>query len=91
MNDDWDQISYVIASSYRVEVLGRLAESPATPSRIAADTDRPTTHVSRPLPRLREPDPLDRLASEQRQNGRVHGITPRGQATGDTIDDQDLA
>ena len=91
MNDDWDQISYVIASSYRVEVLGRLAESPATPSRIAADTDRPTTHVSRALRGLREHGLVELLVSEERQKGRVYGITDRGQATWDTIDDQNLA
>ena len=91
MPDNWDEVSYVISSSYRVAVLRRLADSPATPSSIAADTDRPITHVSRALQGLRDHGLVDLLVSEERQKGRVYGITDRGQATWDTIDDQNLA
>jgi predicted transcriptional regulator len=91
MSDDWDEISYVISSSYRVEVLQRLADSPATPSRIATDTDRPTTHVSRALQGLREHDLVELLVSEDRQKGRVYGITQRGATIWETIEAQNLA
>lgn len=91
MSDNWDEVSYVISSSYRVAVLSRLAESPATPSRIATDTDRPITHVSRAVSGLREHDLVDLLVSEERQKGRVYGITDRGETVWETIEAQNLA
>ncbi|TQQ80233.1 winged helix-turn-helix domain-containing protein [Halonotius roseus] len=91
MSDDWDEISYVISSSYRVEVLQRLADSPATPSQIATDTDRPTTHISRALQGLREHGLVELLVSEERQKGRVYGITERGTTIWETIEAQNLA
>jgi len=91
MPDDWDEVSYVISSSYRVEVLQRLADSPATPSRIATDTERPITHVSRALQGLREHGLVDLLVSEERQKGRVYGITDHGEEVWRTIDAQNLA
>lgn len=91
MPDNWDEVSYVISSSYRVKVLQRLADSPATPSRIAADTDRPITHVSRALQGLREHGLVDLLVSEDRQKGRVYGITEHGEKVWQTIEAQNLA
>lgn len=91
MPDNWDEVSYVISSSYRVTVLQRLADSPATPSRIAADTDRPITHVSRALQGLREHGLVDLLVSEERQKGRVYGITEHGETVWQTIEAQNLA
>jgi DNA-binding transcriptional ArsR family regulator len=90
MSTDWDEVSYVISSSYRVEVLRRLADSPATPSKIAADTDCPIAHVSRALRGLRERELVDLLVSEDRQKGRVYGITDRGHEVWDTIEAQNL-
>lgn len=91
MPDNWDEVSYVISSSYRVEVLGRLADSPATPSRIAQDTDHPITHVSRALQGLRDHDLVDLLVSEDRRKGRVYGITDHGETVWTTIEAQNLA
>ena len=91
MPDNWDEVSYVISSSYRVAVLQRLADSPATPSSIATDTERPITHVSRALQGLRDHGLVDLLVSEERQKGRVYGITDRGTAVWETIEAQNLA
>lgn len=91
MSDDWDEVSYVISSTYRVAVLQRLADSPATPSSIAADTDRAITHVSRALQGLRDHKMVDLLVSEDRQKGRVYGITDRGATVWETIEAQNLA
>ncbi|MGM0448927.1 MAG: helix-turn-helix domain-containing protein [Methanobacteriota archaeon] len=91
MTDNWDEVSYVISSSYRVAVLQRLADSPATPSSIATDTERPITHVSRALQGLRDHGLVDLLVSEERQKGRVYGITDRGTAVWETIEAQNLA
>lgn len=91
MPDNWDEVSYVISSSYRVAVLQRLADSPATPSSIASDTGRPITHVSRALQGLRDHDLVDLLVSEERQKGRVYGITDSGTKVWETIEAQNLA
>lgn len=90
MSTDWDEVSYVISSSYRVVVLGRLDESPATPSRIAEDTDCSIAHVSRALRGLRERGLVELLVSEERQKGRVYGITDRGTEVWNTIEDEGL-
>lgn len=87
---DWDEISYVISSDYRVETLGRLAEGPATPSGIAEDTDRSIAHVSRALSDLRSRDLVELLVSEHRQKGRVYGITDRGETVWTTIEAENL-
>ena len=91
MSDNWDEVSYVISSTYRVAVLQRLADSPATPSSIATDTDRPITHVSRALQGLRDHKMVDLLVSEDRPKGRVYGITDRGETVWETIEAQNLA
>lgn len=91
MSDDWDEVSYVISSSYRVTVLQRLADSPAMPSRIASDTGRAITHVSRALQGLRERGLVELLVSEDRHKGRVYGITEHGAAIWETIEAQNLA
>lgn len=76
---EWDDISFVISSQYRVSVLERLATGPATPSQIAADTDHAITHVSRALQGLRDRALVDLLVSEERKKGRVYGITEEGE------------
>ena len=91
MKADWDEVSYVISSSYRVEVLNRLADSPATPSRIARETDCPIAHISRALRGLRERDLVDLLVSENQQKGRIYGITEEGEAIWEMIEAQNLA
>ncbi len=91
MSSDWDEVSYVISSSYRVKVLERLANSPATPSGIADDTGCPIAHVSRALQGLRERELVDLLVSEDRQKGRVYGITDQGELIWETIEAQNLA
>ena len=90
MNDDWDVAGYVISSRYRVAVLGRLADSPATPSRIAADKGLSVSHVSRALSGLSEHDLVELLVPEDRRKGRVYGITTEGRETWDLIQAKDL-
>jgi DNA-binding MarR family transcriptional regulator len=78
MNSDWDNISFVISSQYRIAVLQRLAEGPATPSQIADTADVGIAHVSRALQELRDRDLVELLVSEERRKGRVYGITEAG-------------
>lgn len=87
---DWDDISYVISSAYRVEVLERLADGPATPSQIATDTGRAITHVSRALQGLRDRGLIELLVSEERKKGRVYGITDDGAGVWQTMESENL-
>lgn len=90
MNDDWDEISYVISSQYRIQVLEQLADGPSTPSQIAANTDNSIAHVSRALGDLRERNLVDLLVSEERTKGRVYGTTEKGEAVWRTIKAENL-
>ena len=90
MNDDWDEVGYVISSRYRVAVLGRLANSPATPSKIATDEGLSVSHVSRALSGLAEHGLVELLVPEERRKGRVYGITTEGREAWDLIQAKDL-
>lgn len=79
MENNWDEIGFVISSRYRIQVLDRLADGPATPSRIATDRDLSISHVSRALQSLRQRDLVTLLVPEDRKKGRVYGITDRGE------------
>jgi DNA-binding transcriptional ArsR family regulator len=90
MNSDWDEISFVISSRYRVIALRRLAKGPATPSQIASDADVGIAHVSRALQGLRERSLVDLLVSEDRKKGRVYGLTDHGREVWETIEAENL-
>lgn len=90
MDDQWDEIGYVLSSRYRVAVLRRLAEGPAIPSQIAGDTDLNISHISRALQGLRERSLVSLLVSEDRRKGRVYGITEKGEEVWGQIEEQDL-
>jgi DNA-binding MarR family transcriptional regulator len=90
MTPDWDEVSFIISSTYRVAVLERLAIGPATPSQIANDAEISISHVSRALGRLRERSLVKLLVSEDRQKGRVYGITEQGTEIWETIEDENL-
>ena len=90
MSDDWDDVSFVISSQYRVMVLQRLSTGPATPSQIASDADVGIAHISRALQRLRERSLVELLVSEDRKKGRVYGLTERGSAVWDTIEAENM-
>jgi len=90
MSPEWDKISYVISSRYRVVALSRLAEGPATPSQIAADADVGIAHVSRALQELQERSLVALLVSEERKKGRVYGLTDAGQQTWETIEAENM-
>jgi len=90
MAEDWDEIGFVISSQYRIAVLKRLAEGPATPSRIAEDSGIGITHVSRALGRLRERELVELLVPEARKKGRVYGVTEHGEALWEQIQAKNL-
>lgn len=88
---DWDMVSYAISSQYRLTVLERLAEGPATPTRIASDTERHVANISRSIQRLRKRGQVELLVPEDRKKGRVYGLTEDGEQSWDVIQSQDLA
>ncbi len=79
MTDEWDEIGFVISSRYRVAVLKRLADGPATPSQLATDSGLAIAHISRALRGLRDRDLVELLVSEDRKKGRVYGVTENGE------------
>ncbi|WP_416841724.1 ArsR family transcriptional regulator [Haloferax sp. DFSO52] len=93
MADDvkWDDIGFVISSRYRVDVLERLDESPATPTQIASDSKQPVAHVSRALQELRERSLVELLVPEDRKKGRVYGITDDAEGLWTVIEGQQMA
>lgn len=91
MSDEWNSIGFVISSNYRVTVLRRLNEGPATPSQIASDEDIAITHVSRALRELGERDLVELLVPENRRKGRVYGITEKGERIWKEMQSQNLA
>ena len=86
----WNDVSHVISSHYRVDVINRLVESPATPSRIASDSDNAIAHVSRALQELRARSLVELLVSEKRKKGRVYGMTSEGERLWETITTSEL-
>ena len=90
MNDEWDEISFVIRSQYRVAVLERLMSGPATPSTIAAQADISISHVSRALSKLREKGLVELLVSEDQKKGRVYGITEKGEQVWQRIETEGM-
>jgi len=91
MSADWDEISFVISSRYRVETLQHLSTGPATPSQIASEASVGIAHVSRALQGLRERSLVDLLVSDDRKKGRVYGMTDEGREVWETIEAENLA
>lgn len=91
MTSDWDEVSFVISSRYRVETLEQLSGGPATPSQIASEAAVGIAHVSRALQELRERSLTELLVSEDRKKGRVYGITEKGEEIWGTIEAENLA
>lgn len=90
MTIDWDEIGYIISSTYRVAVLQQLAEGPGTPTQIASDADQPLAHISKALQDLRSESFVELLVSEERKKGRVYGITDHGKEVWNTIQAENL-
>lgn len=88
---EWDDVSFVISSRYRIATLRRLSAGPATPSRISEETELSVAHVSRALQELKEHELVDLLVSEDRKKGRVYGVTDNGEAVWEMIQAQNMA
>jgi DNA-binding transcriptional ArsR family regulator len=87
---DWDEVSYVISSQYRVETMRRLAAGPTTPSEIASGASLSLSHVSRALQELSDQSLVTLKVSEERAKGRVYGLTDDGRGVWNTIETQNM-
>lgn len=91
MSKEWDEIGFVISSQYRINVLRRLSEGPATPTHIADESGSGIAHISRALSSLRERDLTELLVSEDRKKGRVYGLTDKGEEVWEHIMTENMA
>lgn len=91
MTPQWDDVSFVLASTYRVNVLNQLSDNSTTPSQLASETQLPISHVSRALRELRDHSLVKLLVPEDRKKGRIYGITDQGAEVWETIESQNLA
>jgi len=87
---NWDEVSYVISSQYRIETMRRLATGPTTPSEIAADAAVSLSHVSRALQELSTESLVTLKVSEDRTKGRVYGLTERGETIWNIIETENM-
>lgn len=91
MTPQWDDVSFVLASTYRVNVLDQLSDESTTPSQLATEAELPISHVSRALRELRDHALVELLVPEDRKKGRIYGITDQGANVWETIEAQNLA
>lgn len=79
--EQWDTISFVISSDYRLLVLNQLAAGPEIPSRITADDCAHvlTEHVSRALSELRNRELVELRVPDDQEKYRFYGLTERGE------------
>jgi DNA-binding MarR family transcriptional regulator len=82
---DYNELSYVLSSSYREITIKALASHPSTPSKIASETDNEISHISRALQELREQDLVELLVDEARKKGRLYGLTEQGEELGSEL------
>lgn len=84
--EHWDAVSHAISSSYRVSAIQCLHDQPATPSYIAETDDLSVAHASRALQELRGEEMVELLVSEDRKKGRVYGLTEKGEAVAERLE-----
>lgn len=80
MSAHWDTIGYLISSKYRLAVVDRLANAPATPTEIATDENLAPSHVSRAIQRLADRSVVELAVPEAQHKNRQYELTAKGRA-----------
>lgn len=83
---DYDAVAYVWNSHYRVDVLQALADGPAAPSVLAEQAGISIAHASRAVRELHDTGLVELLVDEDRQKGRIYGLTDAGESVVDEVD-----
>lgn len=78
MSAHWDTIGYLISSKYRLAVVDRLANAPATPTEIATAENLAPSHVSRAIQRLVDRSIVELAVPETQRKNRLYALTPKG-------------
>lgn len=86
MSAEYEDVSHVVASTYRTVIVDDLANGPSTPSNIAERTGVEIAHVSRGISRLRERGIVELLVPESTKKGRIYGLTKHGKATVEALE-----
>jgi predicted transcriptional regulator len=76
----WEDVSFLIASSYRKKIASCLLDGPKTPSAIAKQTNIRIEHVTRAIRELEERKLVKCLTPGSRR-GRLYEITRLGKET----------
>jgi predicted transcriptional regulator len=83
---DYNELSFVISSQYRIAVMESLLEQPKTPSEISGPDDDPgIAHVSRALGRLSDRGLVELLVDESRKKGRIYGLSDEGEPIAEEV------
>jgi len=85
---DWDEVSYVIRSEYRRDIIETLSEQKMTPSNLASELEMHQSHVSNTLTDLLEHNLVQRLVDAPK--GRIYGLTDEGQEIAEKIEQENL-
>jgi len=76
----WENVSFLIASSYRRKIMSCLINGPKTPSAISKQTNIRIEHVTRAIRELEEKNLVKCLTPRSRR-GRLYEITKLGKET----------
>jgi len=76
----WEDVSFLIASSYRRKIVACLLDGPKTPSVISKQTSIRIEHVTRAIRELEEKKLVKCLTPKSRR-GRLYEITRLGKET----------
>lgn len=90
-DDEWEDVSHVTRSIHRSAIMRRLADSPATPSTIAEDTESAIASISNELSNLRDAGLIELLVDEETRKGRFYGLTDHGEHIAEFVKEVDSA
>ncbi len=77
MTIDWNDLSFIVRSKYRIEVIKRL-NNPKTPTQLAQEIGVQRAHISRALIELSKRNLVECLTPEQKM-GRLYRRTSKGE------------
>lgn len=77
---DMDTVSWLVASSYRLNTCEVLTDSLATPTGVASESNMEVTHASRSISQLEDRGLVELKSDEGQRKGRIYALTEKGEA-----------